>query len=1479
MGAQSWVNTCGVCHVGGGQMEYNRDLADYGTAGEGTGDTYVLKYARPDDAATAGIDESSWNNVSVGNMSASNKGEMDCLMCHLDGSNAGSAWMKTLGCGPANPIGPMTDPTCSGTPMYPGTRTVDIGDGVNNYDMYNRNFALKQRRMDLQASMGAGAVGVFTGSDLTGIDWGATAVKSGGPALTAGQCISGTVAYNDGGGCIDYSYAAYTGGACAGNYAAPYVVNDAVIADCIKVVSTKIATSPKSENCSVCHARDDNTMGLPGMMAMKTGFGNYGLIHDPSNPLPSGNMGASSDLDTDNGAGAVNDDYWFDFGCKTGMGKRAHKIGDTGDYIGPNARYGMSMFLPGTLDMDPLTTPNAGDPVPGKMPDIDVHDAAGMQCATCHYAIGDEDGTGYIDIPATTSHGYAYPAERIYAMDHQFAQADSLPDTKGKNNLDAKLQCGVCHIERTHPNLTDNGGTLAAPTPSHTGLVQNHLEFIGCVTCHVPETYSAPGRLKYRDWTAGFARGTFRNQLDWNFNLVQGNHNTVPSLRKWATKNGETKIYPFLPSLLPTWYEMIPNSGNISLYGDLASVEGNTTLNADGTVEHFDVYGSCTDNDPATTLPTEGFDCTSGGSECIAPAVCAQTKYPSPVKNRDLQMAGEAVRDAHPEFDIRLNGGNTVPLFDGFQIVDSWEIDTLAEIDAMMAEFAAQAADGPTNPNNDGDARYVSFLNVIQADFDVTHGIVPKEWALGGSERGGCVSCHSSKKMVLGVDPMDPATFMVPNPTYSPFSIGFFEGYTQPIDNKGLPNFGVGGSDVVKNWMALFADFDVTAMCGMNNPLLTATDGMGGMLNPNTDAHNFYFNPLTGAPNMTATCDANSWFSNNFMLGTAGWCMDMGAGDQCWYDQNGDGQPETAGGPCTPSMDGAMGTDSECNQTATLQVGIGMMTKTFDAAMGFPSGTAAQMGMYDGVAGIQGFALKELQTGGTLGCNGFAGPISFSPMPGQSVNNCMPNYADPTVAAAVGPAAATYAGLINGTCAGAAPPVPGTCSGGFRGNGPCFTDADCSGAMTDLAEIGHNPFGLIMDRATAKSHFKIDLEQGWKVPGDPTTPKVKWSAGGDKNPNNPAHVNKWDQAQYCYDWTTGVNPMMPNVVACASLTPGVGSDGSGRMLIATAQSANQFLGYPEARLASLMDYSTLVGDDLILNDGMHLTHGLLLGVAPENCLNCHTSNADYAMVDGATGTSSVASGSHDWTYAMNYTEDGCNQWAIDNADGIIGTADDYVCIDVVPGVPTGFGSCATTCHPTTDTVTPGNPTADSSSVTGVDVTASVGALHAISDNNIIKVSAQRSSCTGAFNSECSYGLVIVTPADCSVVGGTTADGVFVLQGTNGQPCTVSVDVTDTVTAETVNSGNVTVIADGTLDNPGPVNSDVASFDNGDGTCTVSATDLDGAVQARIYWGNRESQSMPATDLTAAGGVTNYCVPANVRIKLYDASHNVASLNL
>jgi hypothetical protein len=249
-----------------------------------------------------------------------------------------------------------------------------------------------------------------------------------------------------------------------------------------------------------------------------------------------------------------------------------------------------------------------------------------------------------------------------------------------------------------------------------------------------------------------------------------------------------------------------------------------------------------------------------------------------------------------------------------------------------------------------------------------------------------------------------------------------------------------------------------------------------------------------------------------------------------------------------------------------------MMTTTFDQAMGFPAGSSMQMGMYDGVAGIQGFTLKELQTGGTLGCNPFAGPVSFSPAPDmnmdgkpdQTVNNCMPNYAGM-------PGMEAYAGMINGTCTGAAAPNPGTCTGGFRNGGACMVNADCEGAMTDMAEIQHNPFGLILNRHDAVSHFKIDLQQSYSNPANPATSKVKWAVSGDKNPSNPTHVNSWDQAQYCYDYMGGSNPMTPAVVACTSAAA---TAMDGKRHIATAINANQLLGYTPQTLALLMNPGT-----------------------------------------------------------------------------------------------------------------------------------------------------------------------------------------------------------------------------------------------------------------------------------------------------------------
>ena len=928
-GAQDWAVTCGVCHVGGGQMEYDRDQNNY-SASSPTGDRYYFEMpslAFPGGRLTT-VD-------ATAGLSATNKAELDCLLCHLADSKNGQAFLKSMGCGPANPMGPSNDKNCDGVtdPGYPPTvPTAGPYAAGTAYDMYNRNLALKNKRFDFAASLGIGAAATWTGSAMTGV--------AGVPA---------------------------------------------------QIAEGQINALPNSKNCSVCHARDDSTPGLPGMMAMKYGYGNFALISPP---------GTQYDDDTN----AANDKLWFELGCKTGMGKRAHKIG-----AGPNDKYGMSMFLASTLDADPLTVPNAGDPIANKMPDADVHDVKGMQCASCHYTLGsekkytggvrnpvynaqaDQDATNSKLFPAADHHGLPYPDETVWAIDHQFAQADSYPDTKSKNNLDGTVSCESCHTTRTHPRLTDNGGPLVSPTPAHAGFPSFHIQKIACATCHIPEIYAAPGRLKYRDWSVGQYKGGFRNMLDWNYDLVTGSHKTMPMLHAWLTKDHEQKIYPFLPSVMPIWVKASPNSG----------IEAGSEI--------------------------------AGGTYPVDPILVA------PVKARDNITAAKIVAAANPGFDIRLNGGNIIPLFDGFSLSDSWEIDTKAEIDAMV-----------------GVTGFATKLKLFNTMFDVTHGVAPKAWALGGSMQGGCVSCHSSADPCATRNP--DGSCASHNQNYSPRSTAFFESYQQPLNKAGM---GIGQYDLIKNWFALFADYDCTAMCDPT-PATPPTDADDQAL----------FNPLTGAP----------------VTGNA------------------------------------------CLTQCTTQMAAG-----FDAMMGFPQGTAMQMGMFDGIAGLQGFAIRETVDGTTKGCNPFAGPVSFSPVPGQSVNNCIPN-----------PANDPYGGMMQGVCTGAAPPVPGACTGGFRNGGPCMVTADCEGALA-------NPMPLLYSRGEARSHFKIALQQS----GSGAAAKVTWPISVEKNPSNAAHVASWDQGTKCY------NPMTGAPLDCV--------DGG---YIKTTVHANDLLGYSALQLATLMSPGT-----------------------------------------------------------------------------------------------------------------------------------------------------------------------------------------------------------------------------------------------------------------------------------------------------------------
>ena len=972
-GAEDWLTFCGVCHVGGGQLEYDRNMNDYG-AGSPSGDRYTYQYpslAYPNGRLTT-IDQ-------VGGLSATNKAELDCLLCHMKttdpaGSGNGRAWLKSMGCDSNNPVGPLNDPTCSGSSAYPGVPAAGAFTPGTAYDMYNRNLGLKVKAYNYAASLGLGATVTGWNPD------GTIASISGVPATVAGS---------------------------------------------------NIASTPESSNCSVCHARDDSTPGLPGMMAMKFGYGNFALISPPGTALDTDK--AATDPDRSN------DLLWFELGCKTGMGKRAHKIGQ-----GPNANWGMSMFNLmfglGKNPGDPIVSETipAGNPflagmnvvTKEKMPDADVHDInpdthqpTGMSCGTCHYTLGsenkyaggarnpaynvndDQTDANSREFAAGDYHGVPYPAETVRAIDHQFAQADSYPDTKSKNNLDGTVSCEGCHTKRDNPRLTDNGGPLVSPFPLHIGFDAVHFEKIACATCHIPEAYAAPGRLKYRDWTVGQYKGGFRNMLDWNFDLITGSHKTVPVLHQWLTKDHEQKIYPVLPSVMPIWVKGSVNSGSDT------------------------------------------------GSEIAGGTYPTANPLVAPVKARNSMYAAMIVKEQHPEFDIRLNGGNMVPLFDGFSLSDAWEIDTKAEIDAFTSP--SLIVDG---------SQFANKMKLFQTNFDVTHGVAPGEWALGGGKRGGCASCHSS------IDPYTRNEMGMPtgpNLNYSPDSVGFFEGYQQPLHNAG---FGIGQYDMIKNWLSLFADFDCTMMCG------------GGMQPDST------FFDQAGNPLSDATC---------------GDPMGMG-----W----------TTLGDC-----------------------VDFMANTFDKAMGFPDGTAMMMGMYDGIAGLQGFTVRETVSGLPNGCNPFAGAASMSPFPGYSINNCMPSN-NP---------------MFNmGTCVGADPMngMPGQCDGmSFRAGGACMADTDCNGVTFSAEEYAANPNGLLYQRSEVRSHQKIALQQS----GSGAAAKVTWPISVEKNPGNPNHVNSWDQAQ------TSCKDMMGMPTPCG--------DGA---FISTTVHANQFLGYSQADLEFLTTLQT-----------------------------------------------------------------------------------------------------------------------------------------------------------------------------------------------------------------------------------------------------------------------------------------------------------------
>jgi hypothetical protein len=136
----------------------------------------------------------------------------------------------------------------------------------------------------------------------------------------------------------------------------------------------------------------------------------------------------------------------------------------------------------------------------------------------------------------------------------------------------------------------------------------------------------------------------------------------------------------------------------------------------------------------------------------------------SPAKTRDITAATARVSAANPGLGIRLNGTNDHPPFQGFHLTDPLKIESKEKLDLMATELGGTGA-GLATHGKVRDAR----INLFPILFDPSHGITPKEFALGAPSKGGCVMCHSSS---------DPSS-----QNYSPYSVGFFDSEKELLQN------------------------------------------------------------------------------------------------------------------------------------------------------------------------------------------------------------------------------------------------------------------------------------------------------------------------------------------------------------------------------------------------------------------------------------------------------------------------------------------------------------------------------------------------------------------------------------------------------------------------------------------------------------------------------------------------------------------------
>jgi len=699
MSPANWGKSCGVCHAGGGSLEYDRDMKTYGQPGSGNeGDRYTWLITHiASDVANGGetvngvfysagsvvkgqlVDLSQNADLQRNQLYGDNKAEVDCLMCHMSQTRPGAAYYK-------NTLAFSDKP--SNTPTDDPRFTFNSGD---IYDSYNRNIAVSFGYFKQAASAGIGAgINLQTG-DISGV-----------PSTIPG---------------------------------------------------TNIAGVPNSGNCAQCHARNEaDNLGLPnedqqhgGMIA---GYGNFIRITNANTAFDWDKIAADGSCSGD----CLNSKKWYEFGCKTGMGKRSQKTGfgsadryangfclvcDTqNQWANPMSFCGLPSIQKSCIDStqiptlvsdnDPMTIFNASDypgapmKVPGKMPDVDVHDIGAhnggpgsIKCASCHYTMS---GTVPARIISGNGNVYTYPSTTIEKMDHQVAKGYSMLE-KGGDGYEGTVSCPSCHTTRTHPNLTDNGGTLVSPTPTHAGFPALHLEKIDCRTCHIPAVYAMPGRLLFRDWTAGAYRQTEgsngnANHFEFAWSLLEGSMSPLRTLPMWISSPEGMKITPMQTNFLPIW------------------------------------AGSAIDNASGKVL---GW---------------------SPAKTRDITAAAARVAAANPGLGIRINGTNDHPGFQGFNLADPLKIESKEKIDLMAAELGTSGG-GVAAHATVRDPR----INLYPLFYDTSHGVLAKEWALGSPSRGGCVMCHSTSGVdMMSGQPLDPAT-------YSPKSVGFFDGNKEMLQN------------------------------------------------------------------------------------------------------------------------------------------------------------------------------------------------------------------------------------------------------------------------------------------------------------------------------------------------------------------------------------------------------------------------------------------------------------------------------------------------------------------------------------------------------------------------------------------------------------------------------------------------------------------------------------------------------------------------